>query len=180
MKALTLTQPWATLVAIGAKRIETRSFQRSYRGPLAIHAAKTFPWDAQTFANENRQCNSALKAGLLRYPGQMRAGRHPLASRDVCASDLPTGAIIAVCNLVGCEENDPDCWPGPGQYIYGNRNNPDFRFILDWPVPEPERLFGDYSPGRFMWLLANIRALPEPIPAKGALGIWNYDGELPL
>src|SRR5260221_1253433 len=40
MKALTLTQPWATLVAIGAKKIETRSWSTSYRGPLAIHAAK--------------------------------------------------------------------------------------------------------------------------------------------
>jgi hypothetical protein len=39
MKALTLTQPSATLVAPGAKRIETRSWPTSYRGPLAIHAA---------------------------------------------------------------------------------------------------------------------------------------------
>lgn len=40
MKALTLTQPYATLVAIGEKRLETRSWRTSYRGPLAIHAAK--------------------------------------------------------------------------------------------------------------------------------------------
>ena len=39
MKVLTLTQPWATLVAIGAKRIETRSWATKYRGPLLIHAA---------------------------------------------------------------------------------------------------------------------------------------------
>ena len=31
MKALTLTQPWATLVAIGAKRIETRIWRTDYR-----------------------------------------------------------------------------------------------------------------------------------------------------
>ena len=43
MKALTLTQPWATLVAIGAKQIETRSWRTFYRGPLAIHAAKSLP-----------------------------------------------------------------------------------------------------------------------------------------
>lgn len=41
MKALTLTQPWASLVAMGVKGYETRSWQTSYRGPLAIHAAKT-------------------------------------------------------------------------------------------------------------------------------------------
>src|ERR1700722_19135273 len=49
MKALTLTQPWATLVSIGAKRVETRSFRVSYRGSLAIHAAKGFPkWAQET------------------------------------------------------------------------------------------------------------------------------------
>jgi hypothetical protein len=36
MKALTLIQPWASLVAIGAKRVETRGWRTSYRGPLAI------------------------------------------------------------------------------------------------------------------------------------------------
>lgn len=45
MKVLTLTQPWATLVAMGAKRVETRSWSTSYRGDLAIHAAKGFPRD---------------------------------------------------------------------------------------------------------------------------------------
>ena len=46
MKALTLTQPWASLVACGAKTIETRSWRTPYRGPVAIHAAKGFPADA--------------------------------------------------------------------------------------------------------------------------------------
>ena len=43
MKALTLTQPWASLVERQAKRVETRSFYVSYRGPLVIHAAKGYP-----------------------------------------------------------------------------------------------------------------------------------------
>lgn len=40
MKAITLWQPWASLVAVGAKTIETRSWRTHYRGPIAIHAAK--------------------------------------------------------------------------------------------------------------------------------------------
>lgn len=47
MKGLSLTQPWASLVAIGAKRIETRSWSTSYRGDVLIHAAKKFPADAR-------------------------------------------------------------------------------------------------------------------------------------
>ncbi len=40
MKALSLLQPWATLVVIGVKQIETRSWSTAYRGPLLIHASK--------------------------------------------------------------------------------------------------------------------------------------------
>lgn len=41
-KAITLWQPWATLVAIGAKQFETRSWMTCHRGPLVIHAARRF------------------------------------------------------------------------------------------------------------------------------------------
>ncbi len=40
MKVLSLLQPWATLVVIGAKQVETRSWSTAYRGPLLIHASK--------------------------------------------------------------------------------------------------------------------------------------------
>lgn len=39
MKALSLRQPWASLVADGRKTIETRTWRTRYRGPLAIHAS---------------------------------------------------------------------------------------------------------------------------------------------
>lgn len=39
MKALTLWQPWASLVALGEKKIETRTWSTTYRGTLAIHAS---------------------------------------------------------------------------------------------------------------------------------------------
>lgn len=44
MKALTLTQPWATLIALQAKGVETRGpWWYDYQGLVAIHAAKGFP-----------------------------------------------------------------------------------------------------------------------------------------
>ena len=39
MKTLSLLQPWASLVVMGAKTIETRSWQTAHRGPLLIHAS---------------------------------------------------------------------------------------------------------------------------------------------
>jgi hypothetical protein len=40
MKALTVFQPYASLIAFGSKWVENRSWPTSYRGPLAIHAGK--------------------------------------------------------------------------------------------------------------------------------------------
>lgn len=54
MKALSLTQPWANALFLGLKTWETRSWQTSYRGLLLIHAAKSFPSYAKTFAETER------------------------------------------------------------------------------------------------------------------------------
>lgn len=40
MKAITLLQPWASLVVMGYKTVETRSWTTAYRGRLLIHAGK--------------------------------------------------------------------------------------------------------------------------------------------
>jgi hypothetical protein len=40
MKVISLLQPWATLVVIGAKKIETRSWNTKYRGDILIHASR--------------------------------------------------------------------------------------------------------------------------------------------
>lgn len=39
MKALSLREPSVALIAAGKKKIETRSWKTSYRGPLYIHAS---------------------------------------------------------------------------------------------------------------------------------------------
>lgn len=136
MKALSLTQPWATLVAIGAKKIETRSWRTSYRGPLAIHAAKGFPARARDLYDTNSRIRYALQAD------------HKVRVAD-SALVLPRGAIVATCCLLDCV---------PVEQI-------DLTYL--------ERSFGDYTPGRWGWLLADIKPLKTPIPAKGALGLWT-------
>ena len=46
MKALTIKQPWATLIMQGDKRFEFRSWQTKYRGDLLIHAGKDIDKEA--------------------------------------------------------------------------------------------------------------------------------------
>jgi hypothetical protein len=126
MKALTLTQPWASLVALKFKRYETRSWRTAYRGLLAIHAAKGFPEEAQIFAAHERA-----------------AGRLPV--------DVPRGAIVAVGRLVSCEKTE----------------------IVALAISDLERRLGDFQPGRWAWGLEGIVALDEPLPCRGALGLWD-------
>lgn len=41
MKVLSLTEPYATIIKEGKKKIETRSWKTNYRGKLYIHASST-------------------------------------------------------------------------------------------------------------------------------------------
>jgi hypothetical protein len=165
MKVLTLTQPWATLVAIGAKRIETRSWSTSYRGPLAIHAAKGYPQEARAITISNYPIAKALhNAGLVKL------------------KDLPLGAIVATCELVKVVEISQfirqQLFSFETADYDGTRcqlTGPELMCTI--PPDEPELSFGDYTPGRYAWLLDNVQALETPIPAKGALGLWNFDLE---
>lgn len=75
MKALTICQPYAELIANGAKRVENREWPTNYRGPLMIHAGKSRSW-------LSGETDDELAAEF---------GRR-----------VEFGAIVARCNLVAC------------------------------------------------------------------------------
>jgi len=82
MRALTVRPPWSDAIAHHGKTVENRTRPVAYRGLLAIHAGKSFDWDAQ-------------------FPvGMMAAWSAP--------EDLPLGAIVAVADLSGCHD-DQEC-----------------------------------------------------------------------
>jgi hypothetical protein len=83
MKSISLSQPWAQLIAIGAKTIETRSWRTYHRGTLAIHAAQRIPPLARRLIMEEPFYSTLRKA----YSGGAIDGW------------LPLGAIVAVCEL---------------------------------------------------------------------------------
>lgn len=83
MKAISLWQPWASLVAGGHKRYETRGWATRYRGPLLIHAAKKWDKDSARLARDF--------AGILRDAG-----------RSSLPNPLPLGCALAVAELVEC------------------------------------------------------------------------------
>lgn len=153
MKAITLWQPWASLLACGAKKYETRSWTTSYRGPIAIHSAKKMFDTAPFFDRELH-----IFAESLNLP-------------DIYSFDrLPYGCIIATAELVGCHKMLDD-GSGMRHSIYLERPHYQTEYIQG-----NELLFGDWRADRFAWEFANMTMLPEPVPAKGKQGIWNWEG----
>jgi len=156
MKALTLYQPWATLVAIGAKKIETRSWKTDYRGPLAIHAGKN-----KKYIDGKNKLYICDKEPFISY-----LTAYSRRCQWLFGAVTPRGVILATCELVGCYEiRDFQCSSFPSD---------DGRW---WLISPDERAFGDYTSGRFAWLLDNIHILPKPVEMKGSLGLWEWKHE---
>lgn len=134
MKALSLTQPWATLIILGIKKWETRSWYppARMRGQrIVVHASKGWRTDDRLFADRLR------RDGIL-----------PMDA------DLPRGAALGTVRLDGLIRTDPA--------------------LVVRHIDARERLLGDYNFGRFAWELGDPRPFDEPIPARGALGLWEW------
>ena len=72
---------------------------------------------------------------------------------------LPRGAVIATCQLIDCVRTEEIAFDGRYSGL----------------LTVVEEAFGDYGPNRFAWILCDVKPLPEPIPAKGALGLWEWN-----
>ena len=73
-------------------------------------------------------------------------------------SEIKPGCILCKCELV-------DCIPMTDEFIkYINEETSEYDYGL-------------YSEGRYAWKLKVLEVLDEPIPAKGKLGLWNFNFE---
>jgi hypothetical protein len=105
VKAITIRQPWAWLIAMGAKPVENRAWWTSYRGPLLIHAAKGCTQE------EWNDCYWFVEFVDER-----------LASAIPRIEDLPRGGIVARVNMVDCIRDIASPWsmPPQWQHVYAN------------------------------------------------------------
>lgn len=85
MKAITILQPYASLLVKGIKRYETRSWSTEYWGEMALHAGKA-PYDAP--AEVHDFVNAAMEIDSV--------------------SELPMGYVLGAGNLVACHPIDDD------------------------------------------------------------------------
>lgn len=146
MKAITLWQPWASLIATGAKTFETRSWKTNYRGPLVICSAKG-----------GLSKGEMIHYTCLRY---FRRGLAPLLGKpigtDYCGisiEHLLLGVALCTVDLVDCRKTDD----------------------LTQKEIGADKPFGDFSLGRYAWKLENVKMFDKPFPVKGQQGFFNVD-----
>lgn len=180
MPVLTLWQPWASLIAFGVKTIETRGWPTAYRGPIAIHAAARplserlvlgdyEVWPADPPGRPHPNHPEGRPARLYRNTDSiMTAGRW---------WPLPFGAVVATAELIEVlpiVAEDACCWDEcrhpnahaalDGQVIWHHEGRYHTTVVV-------EQAYGDYTPGRFAWVLAGVEKLSEPVPFKGGQGL---------
>lgn len=163
MRALSLWQPWATAIVIDAKRVETRGWSTNYRGPLLIHASKR--WNQ---AEMIEHASSWTWCAALSCLG-MRIGSGRMKLLEI----LPLGAIVGVADLIDCRTTESfalDDLDARRTWKTGEK--------VDSLDTWTEEMMGNFGPGRFGWVLRNPRRFAQPIPYRGAQGLFEIPAEV--
>lgn len=193
-RVLTVRQPWASLTALGHKRIEIRTRPTKYRGTVLIQAGAEWAkgWRGHWFDLLNDNLTDAERAQMDIYE---KLGIHEDLSEDsngngwYCAdryalASIPLGAVVAVAELV-------DCLPIADRSAYPHPELADDHVCLNRLVALAWRKGGvqDISdqipycggllvPGNYAYLWADVRPLAEPIPHKGGPGLRHAPDDL--
>lgn len=175
MRAVSLWQPYASLIACGAKPYETRDWAppRELIGqPIAIHAAKKIDPEIVDFVEE------------LVY-GQHDPGGFQLADKLAASwkgapdelmgcfgqAVMPVGCIVAIGVLDAAfqlgDAAEGTAFPA-GRVVTR---------MVSRPMPECFTVkyddFGDYAPGRWAWLLREVKPLTPPVAMRGKQGFFD-------
>jgi len=180
MKAISLWQPWASLIAVGVKPYETRDWappaaligQR-----IAIHAAKKVDPHAAQMAYELLRGRYDAAAGCD-VAQRLRAsfeGASPRLMARFGADLMPVGAVVCTARLRAAYQL--------GGRAIGTRSvaMSVANHMGSWIPAVAIDPFGDYTEGRWAWRLDDVITTPTPRPAVGRQKIfelpfgWNDD-----
>ena len=152
--AITLHQPWASLIALGIKTVETRSWPAPARlvgQRIAVHAGKRLV----------RRPGDAIELELQAHWG------------DDWRVIIPTGAVLATATLAGMAQVEyVDLLTG--QAVYDGRTEVGCVTGLARTPIDP---WGDFSAGRWLWFLSDVETLPAPVPIVGRQSFWLWDAD---
>lgn len=201
VRGLTIRQPWASLICPGVgrepvKTIETRPGSWKWTGTVLIHAGAEWApgWRGRWFSRRDLDgpTGRILEAvGVLDDLAEdANTGEHWQMDR-YAHRRVPLGAVLGVADITAAlpiydaERLSHDRLPTPWQphvtiwgdslsrYRKSDTSDGWIGFNISGQLP-----YGIWTPGRKALLLDNIRCLPEPIPCRGAQGLWRPDPAL--
>ena len=151
MYAITLHQPWASLITLGIKTVETRSWpapERLVGQTIAVHAGKR----------------------VVRKPGVAVENEMWAHLGEDWRKVIPVGAVLATVTLAGMARVK-HVNPTTGHAVHDRSTEVGCAVGLGQTRIDP---WGDFSPDRWLCLLADVRALPDPAPAIGHQSFWRW------
>ena len=155
MKAISIKQPWAYLIAAGIKDIENRTWKcpQKYIGErVLIHASASAPKSIRKLLNAD-QINTVFKSDLYNDTN--------------FAKIYNTGAVIGSVKIADCVINHPSIWAEETKLPTIGDVLEDIHFLGKVQKPNPII---------YNWVLANPILFDEPIMnVKGKLGFWDYE-----
>lgn len=122
MKAITIKQPWASLIVAGIKDIENRTWPTKYRGTVLIHAGASFAF---------KYLVDGLNADQLQVIRESNITTYPKVLIDNVVLDYPVSAIIGKVDIVGCVIEHPSVWAEIG---FPWVDKPIYNWVLANPV----------------------------------------------
>lgn len=149
MKALSIKNPYSSLIVEGIKDIENRSFKTNFRGRIYIHASAQWHDRLKTdslFTKE--QWEDIHKSNLEKQSG---LNMYRYVEKDVVTDKLIVSAIIGEVEIVDCVINHESIWAEKTD------------FSQEGPV------------SIWNWVLANPVLYEKPIlNVKGKLSFWEF------
>lgn len=108
MRALSIRQPWASMILNGPKRIENRMSRTWTRGWVLIHAAQTFDATAELW----------LKDQIKKYTAPLDLAALMTAKTIALRPNLPSGGIIGAMHITDCvQASDSPFFMGRHGYV---------------------------------------------------------------
>lgn len=160
MRAISLWEPWAQLMALEKKKDETRNGVTKVRGEVAICASKKW-----TMELKNLACSEPFLSALTECTEEEMKG-HEFRAAEKIITAIPLGCVVAVGELY--DSITSERW----MELY---------FPEGWEPTEEkvrERKFGNYAPGRGVWRFRNMRRLAKPVPVRGGQQWFNLPPEV--
>lgn len=121
MKVLTIKQPWATLVALGVKDIENRTWKTNYRGRIYIHSAAKPSFNSLVSNLTKDQIDQIVNTPIR---------------LDASDEYYTKSAIIGEVDIVDCVVNHSSIWAEKTDILYGayTVGKPIYNWVLANPV----------------------------------------------